>query len=913
MNTKEMKSPSVPPAHSPSIGVAIIARNAGASIYDCIKSFEEYVDQIVVVLAGKSKDDTAFQAKKASKKVEIYKFDWVKDFSAARNFSFSKITTDFVLWVDSDDVIENAKDIRGLIDNLPAQIGAIWLPYFYSFDDAGNCTTLFDRERILRTACGWIWRGRVHETAAPLHQMEQARADDVAIFHKHMHYGGSRSDRNFELLDLMHKEDPTDKRVWMYLGFQNFASSQWIKAAEWFTKFAQETDVVPIDKYQCLTYAARALREGRNHKDAINLDLMAMELYPEWADSYIGLCHSYTALELWDKAINWGELGRTKSPPTKVIFVNPLDYVFNVNLSLSLSYAHIHKFDKALEIIEAALQVRPDDESAKEQKKKLLEIKLRKEALSSVESLYFALGQAGEWEKASKLRLILPEWLKNTPDSITLDNRIKAKYEQVKKIKKCKVTKSQQSWVKEETEKYGEGLFVTDLEITEDPQERLKKAEKHSDLIMIAVGGSSPLDKLRHFEEQTVEELLIGSPDREILTIHEQDGVVATYRKGSPKEKIARIYSGVGFEAWNPYTIAERGCGGSETAAAMWARGLQQNGFQSVLYGAVDGMYDGVRYRKADKYQPNACDMFISSRMPELFDSPPESHKKILWFHDVHRGDRFTPERAEQMDYIVALSKWHAWYLQETYPFLKGCEVIDKGSPAVFVDDGCQVTPFYKDAEILYKPRIAIIGNGINTELFKPMVVKEKHRFIWSSSPDRGLLELLQHWPKIRKELKKATLHIFYGWEYFDSTLFIPQQRELKEKIIKLLEQPGVTWEGRVGQSQLAEEFAKSHFWYYPLHYSDWNKDPGGFRETFCITAVEAQAAGCLCVARSSGALGETVGDRGVLIPRDTKDELAYLFDLAYDEKRQDELRSRGKDWALNQGWDSITRKILEL
>ena len=34
----------------------------------------------------------------------MYKFKWIDDFGAARNYSFSKATKEYILWLDADDI-----------------------------------------------------------------------------------------------------------------------------------------------------------------------------------------------------------------------------------------------------------------------------------------------------------------------------------------------------------------------------------------------------------------------------------------------------------------------------------------------------------------------------------------------------------------------------------------------------------------------------------------------------------------------------------------------------------------------------------------------------------------------------------------------------------------------------------------
>jgi glycosyltransferase involved in cell wall biosynthesis len=87
--------------------------------------------------------------------------------------------------------------------------------------------------------------------------------------------------------------------------------------------------------------------------------------------------------------------------------------------------------------------------------------------------------------------------------------------------------------------------------------------------------------------------------------------------------------------------------------------------------------------------------------------------------------------------------------------------------------------------------------------------------------------------------------------------------------MIELLEQPGVRRiEGGLGQKALAHLMRASLVWAHP---SWWSTGDQEFHETSCISAMEAQAAGCVVVASNWGALTETV-QHGTLIDGDPRD-----------------------------------------
>ena len=143
------------------------------------------------------------------------------------------------------------------------------------------------------------------------------------------------------------------------------------------------------------------------------------------------------------------------------------------------------------------------------------------------------------------------------------------------------------------------------------------------------------------------------------------------------------------------------------------------------------------------------------------------------------------------------------------------------------------------------------------------MIQRNRFRAINSSSPDRSWPILLNIWPRIKERVPQAELHLFYSFFNWEKIApHYPGQQELIQKLknqIKELEPLDVVYHGRIDQNQLAEEFLKSGVWAHPTWFS----------ESSCISAMEAQAAGCRIVTSSIAALNETVSNRGILIDGD--------------------------------------------
>ena len=121
----------------------------------------------------------------------------------------------------------------------------------------------------------------------------------------------------------------------------------------------------------------------------------------------------------------------------------------------------------------------------------------------------------------------------------------------------------------------------------------------------------------------------------------------------------------------------------------------------------------------------------------------------------------------------------------------------------------------------------------------------DKLRFIYHTTPHRGLDILYVVFDQLTKEYDNLELNVFssfdlYGWESRDE--------KYKDLFKALEDHPNINYSKSVSNEQIREELARSHVFAYP---SKWT-------ETSCLSLIEAMSAGCACVHSSLGALPET-------------------------------------------------------
>lgn len=148
------------------ISLCMIVKNEEEVLARCLDSVKSLVDEIVIIDTG-STDRTKELAQQYTPLV--FDFVWRDDFASARNFAFSKATGDYLLWLDADDVLSLDEDavrtLKALLEREAPDV--VNCAYDVAFDEAGNPTYSYFRERFLKREANFVWVGRVHECIAP--------------------------------------------------------------------------------------------------------------------------------------------------------------------------------------------------------------------------------------------------------------------------------------------------------------------------------------------------------------------------------------------------------------------------------------------------------------------------------------------------------------------------------------------------------------------------------------------------------------------------------------------------------------------------------------------------------------------------------------------------------------------------
>ena len=340
-------------------------------------------------------------------------------------------------------------------------------------------------------------------------------------------------------------------------------------------------------------------------------------------------------------------------------------------------------------------------------------------------------------------------------------------------------------------------------------------------------------------------------------------------------EKLTRnstvvIHMGSFSRPWDPRH--ETTISGSEYMAINMAKELTKLGYRVIMFGFFEkddtnyqGIYEGVQYID-NNYFPEfslkyVIDYLIVSRHVSNLVYYDNIKNVYLWTHDVlpifKKHSSIIQIHFKKFRGIIAISQWQKEFMKQK----------------LGIDDSSFI----------------LSRNAIYADRFLSTPPKIPFRFIYTSDASRGLHHLIHMMPMIKERYPLTTLSVFTKIDLIE--------QELLDKI-RLLDY--VTLHNRVTQDVISRELLSSDIWLYPTD----------FEETYCISALEAMAAGCLVATVKYAGLQYTVGNRGILCDAPVEKHydalLKKLFFVIDRPEIKTQYVTKARDWALTQTYQSL-------
>ena len=341
-----------------SISLCMIVKDEELVLGRCLDSVKNLVDEIIIVDTGstdKTKEIAALYTDK------IYDFEWINDFSAARNYSFSKATKDYIMWLDADDVLleEDYIKLQDLKESLDESVDMVVMKYNMSFDKNNNPCFSYNRERLLKRSMNYKWLGEVHEAISYYGNILYS---PIAISHKKIRE--TPVDRNLKIYEyILSQGKKLAPREEFYYARELMYNNRLDEAIEMFNSFINSPGGLIENKINACKDLASCLFSQNKSVEGLQALFRSFQFDEPRAEICCDIGYYFLDRQEYNKSIFWYELALTRhldSTSSAFQFVDCYNYI--PYIQLCVCYDKIGNKQKSYEYNELAGSVKPYDD-----------------------------------------------------------------------------------------------------------------------------------------------------------------------------------------------------------------------------------------------------------------------------------------------------------------------------------------------------------------------------------------------------------------------------------------------------------------------------------------------------------------------------------------------------------------------
>jgi Glycosyl transferase family 2 len=257
---------------TPTIGLALIARDEAETLPVLLASIEGAFDQVALLDTG-STDRTVetFEQWAARQDLPLGyvldRFEWCDDFAAARNAADDLLETDWLSWADCDDQIVGAESLRGVVAQTDPLVSALACVYRFCGPDGqplanrpqaardlrlrdpagGEISIESQRLRLRRREAGAYWRGRVHEDITFEGSGQRLPPEICRWHHLRDCNRPSSLERNDRILEAWVADEPRNLRPLGMLAAREVEAGRFEQGLDHFARYIETRYVQPLD------------------------------------------------------------------------------------------------------------------------------------------------------------------------------------------------------------------------------------------------------------------------------------------------------------------------------------------------------------------------------------------------------------------------------------------------------------------------------------------------------------------------------------------------------------------------------------------------------------------------------------------------------------------------------------------